>query len=250
MGESKPFLFRAEDYSKYRPQYPEKLFKFISSLANGHEKAWDCATGNGQAAIGLVPYFKEIIATDISEEQITNCIPNNKIRYFKASAENSNLPPNSIDLITVATAIHWFDKDKFFKEVKRILKPKGILAVWNYTNFTLINNEIEKVLNDFNEKILGTEYWPEPAYKIFTEGYTFKFPFENVNVPEITMEHNWSLNDIIKYLHTWSGVQIYIKKIKKDPIDLIYNDLKKLWGDSEIQRKVKWRLLFRVNRLD
>jgi ubiquinone/menaquinone biosynthesis C-methylase UbiE len=212
MSNSKPFSFKGEDYSKYRPQYPEELYKFISSLVKEHNKAWDCATGNGQAAIGLVPYFKEIIATDISDEQIANCIPNNKITYYKASAESSNLTSNSIDLITVATAIHWFDKNKFFDEVKRVLKPKGILAVWNYTNFTSINNEIDRILNEFNEKILGPAYWPEPAYKIFTEGYTFKFPFKEIEVPEITMEHNWSLLDTVKYLHTWSGVQVYIKK--------------------------------------
>jgi ubiquinone/menaquinone biosynthesis C-methylase UbiE len=211
--------------------------------------AWDCATGNGQAATGLAPYFKEIIATDINKEQIAHCLPHKKIKYFRASAENSRLPSNSIDLITVATAIHWFDKEKFFKEAERILKPNGILAVWNYTSFTSIDDGLDKVIEYLNEKILSEKYWPEQAYKIFKEGYTFKFPFKNIKAPEMIMEHSWSFKELIMYLHTWSGVQVYIKKNKKDPIDLIYDELKNAWGDGKRKRRTKWKFLFNVSRV-
>ena len=62
------------------------------------------------------------------------------------------------------------------------------------------------------------------------------------------MEHNWALDELIKYLHTWSGVNVYIKKNNADPIDLIYNNLKTAWGSDNIKRKVVWKLLFSVRR--
>ena len=245
----KPFSFKGEDYSRYRPQYPGRIFEYLAHLVDENYRAWDCATGNGQAAVGLAPYFKEIIATDINKEQIKHCIPDKKIKYLLASAENSRLPSNSVDLITVATAIHWFDKDKFFKEAERILKPNGVLAVWNYTGFSSINKRIDNIINELNENILSDKYWPEPAYKIFKEGYTFKFPFVNIKAPEMIMEHSWSFKEIIMYLHTWYGVQVYIKKNKTDPIDLIYDELKKAWGDGKRKKRIKWKLLFNVSRV-
>lgn len=244
----KPFSFKGEDYSKYRPQYPKELFEYLSLIVNENYRAWDCATGNGQAAIGLTPYFKEIIATDINKEQISNCIPHKRINYYKAPAENSRILSHSVDLITVATAIHWFDKQKFFKEAKRVLKPGGILAVWNYTSFTSISPEIDGIIEQLNEHILGPRYWPEQAYTIFKKGYTFKFPFKELKAPQIFMSQRWTLTDIVKYLHTWSGVQVYIKKNKKDPVDIIYGELLKAWGNMRKNREIKWELLFKLNR--
>lgn len=250
MNEPKRFSFPAKDYAKYRPKYPAELFEFLSSICCEHNKAWDCACGNGQAALGLAPYFDEIIATDISEEQIARSIPNEKIKFYQASAENSGLPSHSIDLITAATSIHWFNKQKFFDEAERILKREGILAVWNYTNMTTINHRIDAVIDYLNDKILGDkDYWPEEAYNLFKEGYNFEFPFKIVPVPEMTMEHTWTLDEMIKYLHTWSGVNVYIKKNNSDPIDLIYEDLKAAWGDENIKRKIIWKLLFAARRV-
>ena len=246
----KPFSFKAEDYSKYRPQYPKRLFEYLSMIVGENYRAWDCATGNGQAAIGLTPYFKEIIATDISKEQIANCIPHRKIKYYKAPAENSGIASGSVDLITAATAIHWFDREKFFKEAKRVLKPGGILAVWNYTSFTSISPEIDAIIGRLNEKILGPKYWPEQAYKIFQKGYTFKFPFKELYAPDIIMTQNWSMTNVVKYLHTWSGVQVYIKKNKKDPVEIIYDSLKAAWGNPIRNKKIEWKLLFRINRVE
>jgi ubiquinone/menaquinone biosynthesis C-methylase UbiE len=117
------FSRQSTEYAKHRPHYPKALFEYLNEICPGHERAWDCATGNGQAAIGLVPYFNEIIATDISEAQIKNAFQHPKIKYDVANCEDSSIEPQSVDLITVATAIHWINTDKFYQEVRRILKP-------------------------------------------------------------------------------------------------------------------------------
>jgi hypothetical protein len=69
------FSDAAEDYQAYRPKYPEDLFSYLNSLSPGHDLAWDCATGNGQAALGLTPYFDAIVATDASRQQIAKAHP-------------------------------------------------------------------------------------------------------------------------------------------------------------------------------
>ena len=58
------FSVQSKQYALARPKYPEELFAFISSLCNGHNTAWDCATGNGQAAISIANYFETVFATD------------------------------------------------------------------------------------------------------------------------------------------------------------------------------------------
>ena len=50
-------------YASARPTYPEELFGFVASIAPARERVWDCATGNGQAAVGLARYFAEVEAT-------------------------------------------------------------------------------------------------------------------------------------------------------------------------------------------
>src|SRR5580700_9408547 len=92
------FSKQATAYATFRPTYPDSLFKYLSGLPREREALWDCATGNGQAAMGFVPHFNKILATDISEKQISNAPKNAKIHYSIASAEQSGLPAKSIDL--------------------------------------------------------------------------------------------------------------------------------------------------------
>ena len=118
------FAVQSEHYSRNRPTYPDELFDFLSGLCTSHELAWDSATGNGQAAVSLSGYFKKVIATDFSNEQLSRAFQKENIFYRNESAEHSSLENNSADLVTVATAIHWFNIPEFYKEVHRVLKPE------------------------------------------------------------------------------------------------------------------------------
>jgi SAM-dependent methyltransferase len=237
----------AESYAKYRPHYPPELFQYLASLCSEHDLAWDCATGNGQAAAGLAPFFKRILATDLSKEQLSQSIPNGKIVYRLASAENSGLESESVDLITSANAAHWFNFELFYHEVKRVLKSDGKIGLWCYLH-SGITKEIDKIAKHYAYEILKS-YWP-PERKYVEEKYqTLPFPFEEIKAPVFKMNLQWNFFNFTGYLKTWSASQRYLEEKKKDPLDLIKEDLRKSWGEPETVRTVSWNIHLRIGRL-
>jgi len=142
------FSGHAAAYADARPGYPEALFAWLAKLTTEHESAWDCGTGNGQAALGLARHYRQVIATDPSREQIANAFPGERIDYRVAPAEAPELGAHSVDLVSVAQALHWFDRPKFYAQVKRVLKPGGAIAVWCYGVCT-VTPEIDTLLQDF-----------------------------------------------------------------------------------------------------
>ncbi|NOS83530.1 MAG: methyltransferase domain-containing protein [Ignavibacteria bacterium] len=241
------FSSQAKEYSKYRPEYPKELFLYLSSIVKEHNTAWDCATGNGQAAIGLEPYFDKIIATDASSSQIKHARLHPKIEYRTVTAENSGLASDSIDLLTVATAIHWFNSEIFFPEVNRIVKNGGVIAVWTYSE-TMINEEIDKVSEHFTHSIVG-KYWAQEIKKAWDFRNKITLPFEKIETPDFEFHLKWDLSDYLNFLYTWSATQNYIKETGKDPIKLFYNDCLSAWKDRDIKRDVKLDLFLKAGRI-
>ncbi len=241
------FSTHAKEYSRHRPKYPAELFAFLSSICSAHNTAWDCATGSGQAAIGLEPYFKEIIATDASASQIEHAQLHPKIKYRTALAENSGLSDGSADLITVATAIHWLNTSRFYPEVRRILRPNGVIAVWLYKD-SEINEEIDTIVRNYSQNIIG-KYWSDENKKAENFEHSIKFPFTKIAAPSFVLTENRTLKDYLNYLYTWSATQKYIKVKGKNPLELIAEDILKAWKDENIKREVKWKLLMKVGRV-
>ncbi|MCD6046032.1 MAG: ubiE/COQ5 methyltransferase family protein [Gammaproteobacteria bacterium] len=213
------FSGHAHQYSSARPTYPDNLFEYLITLVKGRDLAWDCATGNGQAAVKLAPYFKTVVATDASNAQLAEATPCSNVHYRIAVAEASSLESHSVDLITVAQAVHWFDFDKFYSEAKRVLKPDGIIAVWCYVLFHTDNDAVNQLIHTFYNDIVG-QYWP-PERKYLDEAYkTLPFPFtEILPVPEFAIVNHWSGKQIINYLQTWSGVKTYEVHCKENPVE-------------------------------
>lgn len=241
------FSKQASEYTKYRPRYPETLFEYLAMLTAGHQLAWDCATGGGQAALGLTPYFEQVIATDASEEQIGNAIEHNKITYVVAPAERTEIDSNSIDLIVVAQALHWFDLDKFYGEVKRVLKAGGVIGAWSYSLLG-ISPSIDALLDKFYTDVVGS-FWP-PERRLVDDKYqSIPFPFEELTAPQFNMEADWSLEHLIGYLGTWSAVQKFKDKNNFDPLEVFAEDLKLAWGRPEDEKRVTWPINMRVGRV-
>jgi SAM-dependent methyltransferase len=209
--------------------------------------AWDCATGNGQAAIGLVPFFKNVIATDASPKQLEFAIKNPAITYRTELAEKNGLKSHSVDLVTVATAIHWLDTEIFYPEVRRIVKPGGVIAVWLYSH-CLIDNEIDSLSKVYSEDIVG-KYWPIENRKAWNFEKSVDFPFEKIKTPEFLLKVKWDLDEYLKYLYTWSSTQNYIAETGKDPIKEMLNDFRDIWKDENEKKEVTWKLEMKAGRV-
>lgn len=240
------FSDHAVDYARYRPDYPAALFEFLAMSVKQRDTAWDCGTGSGQAALGLTNYFDRIIATDPSAEQIQNAVRHEKVSYLVAPAEQTEIPSRSVDLITVAQALHWFDMEKFYQEARRVLKPDGMLAIWCY-GLSRINPAVDKVVQHYYANIVGA-YWP-PERRYIDEKYaTLSFPFFEMPTPEFFMKAEWDLNEFIGYLHTWSATQRFQNKNEQNPLDIVRRLLVKTWGDPQTRHAVRWPVYLRIGR--
>src|SRR5438105_4357655 len=126
------FSNQAADYARFRPRYPREMFEYLGTISPGRKLAWDCATGNGQAAVELAEVFDRVIATDASEKQIANAQPHERVEYRVAPAEESGIESGTIDLVMIAQALHWLDLARFYAEARLVLKPGGVLAASAY----------------------------------------------------------------------------------------------------------------------
>ncbi len=233
----------AASYAQFRPHYPKALFAYLAALTPEREHAWDCATGNGQAAVALAEHFRRVTATDASAKQIENAAPHPRVEYRVAPAEASGLAAESIGLITVAQALHWFDLAKFFAEAKRVLRRDGVLAVWSYNLFR-VQPEIDRLVENFYRETIGP-YWDFERELVETGYRTIDFPFAEIVPPEFQMRATWSLEQALGFLRTWSATKSFIAARGFDPVDSLGEQLARFWGSP---REVDWPLSFRIGR--
>ena len=237
------FSKQAAGYAKFRPRYPQKLFDYLGSIAPSRQLAWDCGTGNGQAAVGLASVFDRVIATDASEKQIASAQSHKTVEDRVAPAENSGIESETLDLIMVAQALHWFDLDRFYAEAQRVLKLDGVLAASAY-NLLQIEPAIDEIVNRYYYEVVGP-FWP-PERKLVEQFSDLPFPFQEIDPPEFEMTAQWNLDHLLGYLQTWSSTQRFIAANKRDPLEAIADDLRAAWGDPGQMRKVVWPLILRV----
>ena len=242
------FSRRAKIYLQYRPTYPAELYSYLGSNAPDRHLAWDCGTGNGQAALGLARHFEHVIATDASSEQLALAQRHDRVQYRVARAEDAGLKDHSAGLITVAVAVHWFDLDRFYGEVRRVLLPKGLLAVWCY-DIPLIEPRIDRILRHYALDVLQG-YWPEQFHYIQEHYETLPFPFDELKPPEFTMDTTWDLSEVLGFLRSWSGTAGYQKQTGKDPLNLIRPELVEAWGPEGKKWPLHWTIFTRVGRVE
>jgi ubiquinone/menaquinone biosynthesis C-methylase UbiE len=240
------FSKQSQLYAQYRPKYPDEIYAYLASLAPGRSLAWDCGTGNGQAAIGLAAYFDRVHATDASAKQISLAQANEKVDYHVEPAEHVSLGDSGTDLVTVAVAIHWFNFDEFYREVRRVLKPGGILAVWTYS-FTEISPEVDAIVRQYYYDVLKG-FWPERIHYLEEKYETLPFPFEEVKPPSFVMKRNLTLAQYAGFLDSWSATQRYKEERGHHPLEIIWDELLAAWGNEDESRPVRWPLYFRIGR--
>ncbi len=225
------FSQQADLYQRYRPTYPKSLFDAIADKATTHELVWDCATGNGQAAIVLADYFDRVIATDVSENQLLHAQQKSNIEYKQARADDSGIDDHSVDCITIAQALHWFCHDDFYAEVKRTLKPGGLFATWFYSLPQCEDEAIMAQFWHFYREVLG-EYWDKARHHIDNKYQDIYLPLPNQQRETFSTYLEWDFDHFIGYLNTWSAVQTYREQTGTDPVSQIAKPtIAKLWND-------------------
>lgn len=224
------FSKQAALYARYRPVYPPALYAHLATLVANRSTAWDCATGNGQAAIELAGYFGQVFATDISEQQLAQATPHEQVTYYVAPAHASGLPNDSVDLITVAQAYHWFDFEAFHREAQRVARPQAIIAIWGYS---LIHSEeapLNNLIQSFYREKTGP-YW-DAERRYVDEQYTgVPFPYDELPAPGFCISVTWTREDLLGYFNTWSSVQHFIKANGYNPVDDLEKLLTPLWPE-------------------
>lgn len=213
------FSTQADVYARYRPTYPAELYDYIFSFVSGFDQAWDCATGNGQAALALSTRFRQVMATDHSQQQLDQATPRPNISYLRCKAEQSPFAENSFSLVTVAQSYHWFDFPAFQKEVERVLKPGGVLAIWGYNIPQGDDEKLNECIRYFYREVAGP-YW-DPERKYIDEAYsTVGFDYHN-ELPSrnFYIQVEWDAEDLLGYFSTWSSVQHYLKDRGTDPVE-------------------------------
>jgi SAM-dependent methyltransferase len=237
-------------YARARPVYPASLFAYLAGLSRGRETAWDCGTGTGQAAGSLAAHFRKVIATDASANQVAKAAKTAEskgILYAAAPAERAPLRDGSVDLITVAQALHWFDFPAFFAEAARVGKPGAVFAAWSYGNCR-ITPAVDSAYAKLYEGIVGP-YWP-PERAHVEDGYArIPMPFAPIAGPSFVIEARWDMEEFIAYVETWSAVQYYRKDKGGDPVALVREEMACAWGDPREPRLITWPLALRAGRM-
>lgn len=234
-------------YAAFRPRYPDALFDLLADVSPARDAAWDCATGSGQAAVGLARHFAHVIATDASEAQIAHATPHSHVTYRVAPAEASGLDDRSCDLVTAAQALHWFDRPRFWTEARRVLRPRGVVAVWTYWLFS-IAPELDAIVQRFYKHTVGP-FWP-PERKLTEDRYrSIEFPFEEFTVPEFTIEQRLTLDGVAGYIRTWSATRGFVQRHGRDPVTDLVAELAPAWGEPRTPRLARWPVAVRAGRI-
>jgi len=185
-----------------------------------------------------------VVATDASEKQIANASPHKHVDYRVAPAENSGIDSGIVDLIMVAQALHWFDLPRFYKEARRVLKNKGLLAASAY-KFLHITPEIDELINSrYYDQVVGP-FWP-PERVLIEKFEAMAFPFPELKSPLFQMVAHWKIDHVLGYLQSWSATQRFITANNRSPLDEIADELRAAWGDRDESKQVTWPLTLRV----
>lgn len=236
------FSTHSPQYRDHRPHYPAELFEFLAHSTARRDTAWDCGCGNGQAALGLTPWFERVIATDASAGQIAAALPHHKVTYRVAPAEASGLPSASVDLLSVAQAAHWFDFEPFYAEVARVVRPGGVVALFGY-GLTRVADTVDPLVRHLYDAVVGP-FWPPERHHVEAGYHSLPFPFRELAAPPLHMAAAWDLEQFLGYLGTWSAVQRYRRERGADPLAALRAPLAAAWGSGP--RPVTWPVVMRL----
>jgi len=231
----------SRQYAASRPTYPASLYEWLASQAPDRALAWDCGAGSGQASVALAAHFEQVLATDASAEQLAQAPAHPGVTWRIAPAQDSGLDEHVVSLVTVAQALHWFPLDAFYTEVRRVLKPRGVVAAWTYAAFVLANREADDIVRAYHYGTVD-QYWPPERMQV-EHGYRdMPFPFTRLEAPAFHMRTSWTLEQVTSYLRSWSATARYVAAHGRDPVVDVEQQLRAVWGDPQQAVDIDWPL--------
>lgn len=242
------FSGHANAYAQYRPDYPAELFAYLATLTPRREVALDCATGSGQAAVGLAEHFALVVASDGSVSQLQNAERHPHVAYVGNLAEQPALRDGTVDLVVAAQAAHWFDHERFYAEVKRVLRADGALALWTY-GLAFVEPRVDAIVRHFYDDVVGS-YWPPERRWVESAYRDLPFPLQEVTAPSFQLNLEWDLDSLIGYIGTWSAVQRYKRATGEDPLPALRAEIAPCWPVPMEAKRVTWPLHLRVGRVN
>ncbi len=253
MSNAALFSTVAREYANFRPGYPPELFAWLARAAPRRDAVWDCGCGSGQASIALAEHFQVVHATDVAPEQISAARPHPRVHYAVAPAEHSGLAAASVDLVTVAQALHWFDVQAFHAEARRVARPGALLAVWNYPRPQLVDAQLDRRFLEFYSGVVGP-YWPAERRHVEANYTTLPpFPkesgFEELPHPEFGLTLRWKLEQLLGYVSSWSATTRYREARGDDPVPILRASLQDAWPAEGASVEIRLPIGLRAWRL-
>jgi SAM-dependent methyltransferase len=248
VGPAENWFERGGDaYARSRPDYPPELAAFLASIAPDTRLAIDVGCGNGQLTCLLAAHFDQVIGIDPSRDQIANAVPHDRVRYLCAPAEDIGLPEHRASLITAAQAAHWFDLPRFYGEVAKVAGDGAILALVSYGIPEFEPDLNPRFLRFYRDEI--GPYWP-PERRLVETGYVgISFPFAELPFPAMEIRRDWDLDDVLRYVSTWSATRRVEQAGREDIVTAFADDLTRLWGNGTARRRVRWPITMRLGRV-
>jgi SAM-dependent methyltransferase len=237
----------AKSYSESRPGYPPELFAWLASVAPGHGLAWDVATGNGQAAVGLAGHFERVVATDVSAEQLCHAQVHPRVEYRVGPAEASDLPAGSVDVVVAAAAVHWFDLPRFYEEIRRVARPGAVAAIWSY-HVARVSEPLGEVLWSFYRDVVAP-YFAAGASLVDDRYEAIELPGTELCPPPFESSVSWTVEQVVAFVRTWSGVEAYLRATGEDPVVALEPQLEAAFGSRGVEREVAFPLHLRASKL-
>jgi hypothetical protein len=237
----------AADYRRYRPRYPDELFRFLATACRERDRALDCATGNGQAAVSVAEHFDRVLAFDTSAEQIEEALAHERVEYFVANAEGLPADIGPFDLVTIAQGAHWFDLSQFYAALRPLLKPGAIVAIWGYSHCRISPQIDYAMLQTLLLPI--APFWADGNCIITDKYQSIEFPFNALETPDFVMREQWDREALFGYVRTWSAYKRFVAERGSDPLERFVESLDRaaLWPPGDV-RSVVFDIHPRVGR--
>ena len=220
----------SEDYIKFRPVYPETVAKIITSYMRDKQStlfdmALDVACGSGQSTFLLCEYFQRVVGMDISETQIEQaklkCCQSDyqsktNVEFIVGDAHRLPIESASVDLLTCATAWHWLDPEKFYAEAKRVLKPRGCIAVYGHGMEVVDNELIKNAFDIFIEELFQFNCFSEQNLHVLNKYKAVKLPFVQTQRFEFDFPQISTIDQILGLMSSVSMYRLYCEKFPEN----------------------------------